>query len=107
MDKEFVIRFLKLWVVVFGFLIIIINVMSMFGLIGFYGIREEVFVMFFLVFVKFWSKIVLLCLWLYVFVCYCEDGLLFLDWSFEIVWWFFGVFWLNGLMGFGVWLREL
>ena len=60
MDKESAIRFLKLWVVAFGFSIIIINVMSMSGLIGFHGIREEVFVMFFLVFVKLWSKIVLL-----------------------------------------------
>lgn len=112
MDKESsAIRFLKLWVYRGGFSIITITVKSMSGLIGFQGIREEVFVMFFLVFVKLWNKTVLLCLCccdsLHAFACFCEDGLLTLDWSFGTVWWSLGASWLNGLTGFGVWLREL
>lgn len=107
MDKEFAIRFLRVWVFAVVFLIIIIHVLSLFGLFVFHGIREKAFVCFYLVSVKLWNKTILLWLWLHVFARLSKDGLLHLNWNVGVFWCFLGVLWLSGLLGSGDWQRSL
>ncbi|WZZ47339.1 hypothetical protein YC2023_043598 [Brassica napus] len=79
----------------------------MFGLFGFHGVREEVFVRFLLVFVKRWNKTILLWLRLYVFIRFGEDGLLSLHWNVGMVWWFLAAYWLSEFSGLENWERKL
>lgn len=107
MDQEYAIKILRVWVFVVVSLIIISYVMSMFGLFGFHGVREKVFVRFLLVSVKRWNKTILLWLRLYVFIRFGEDGLLSLHWNVGMVWSFFAAYWLSEFSDLGNWQRKL
>lgn len=107
MDHESAIKILRVWVFVVVSLFIISYVMSMFGLFGSYGVREEVFVRLLLVFVERWNKTILLWLRLCVFIRFGEDGLSSLHCNVGKDWWFLAAYWLSEFSGLGNWQRKL